>query len=215
MKRGRYLLATRSEGKLRELRQIFADFNLEVMDLREAGIEPRVEEDDLERYATFEENALAKVRYFFDRSDGLPTFADDSGLCVDALNGEPGVYSKRWSGRTGLPESAIDIANNDKLVESMKRARAEQGPRFSEAAKYVAVAAYKDASLEVVRRGEISGRILEQPRGSWGFGYDPFFEAPELGGTFAESALRNTSTVSHRARAFRELLTALRVEGRL
>lgn len=215
MKRGRYLLATRSEGKLRELRQIFADFHLEVIDLRDAGIERHADEDDLERYATFEENALAKVRYFFDRSNGLPTFADDSGLCVDALNGEPGVYSKRWSGRSDLPETAIDVANNDKLIESMQKARAEQGTRFTDGAKYVAVAAYKDASIEVVRRGEISGRILEQPRGTGGFGYDPFFEAPELGGTFAESALRNTSTVSHRARAFRELLTALRVEGRL
>ncbi|HJP59948.1 MAG TPA: non-canonical purine NTP pyrophosphatase, partial [Gemmatimonadaceae bacterium] len=78
-----------------------------------------------------------------------------------------------------------------------------------------AVAAYKDASIEVVRRGEIHGRVLEQPRGSGGFGYDPFFEAPELGGTFAESALSNTATVSHRARAFRELLTALRVDGRI
>lgn len=215
MRRGRYLLATRSEGKLRELRQIFADFQLEVIDLRDAGVERHADEDDLERYPTFEENALAKVRYFFDRSNGLPTFADDSGLCVDALNGEPGVYSKRWSGRTDLPETAIDVANNDKLIESMQKARAEQGTRFTDTAKYVAVAAYKDASIEVVRRGEISGRILEQPRGTGGFGYDPFFEAPELGGTFAESALRNTSTVSHRARAFRELLTALRVEGRL
>ena len=215
MKASRYLLATRSEGKLRELRQIFSDFELDVIDLRSAGIDPRVEEDDLERYATFEENALAKARYFFERSNGLPTFADDSGLCVDALNGQPGVYSKRWSGRTGVAERAIDVANNEKLVESMRQARLEQGARFTDAAQYVAVAAYKDASIEVLRRGTISGRILEHPRGSGGFGYDPFFEAPDLGGTFAESALRNTSTVSHRARAFRELLTALRVEGRL
>ncbi|HEU5480368.1 MAG TPA: non-canonical purine NTP pyrophosphatase, partial [Candidatus Tumulicola sp.] len=154
MKRGRYLLATRSEGKLRELRQIFADFQLEVINLRDAGIERHANEDDLEQYATFEENALAKVRYFFDRSNGLPTFADDSGLCVDALNGEPGVFSKRWSGRGDLPEPAIDVANNEKLIESMQKARAEQGPRFTDAAKYVAVAAYKDATMEVVRRGE-------------------------------------------------------------
>jgi XTP/dITP diphosphohydrolase len=213
--RGPYLLATRSAGKLRELRQIFTDFQLEVVDLSASGIERRAAEDDLECYQTFEENALAKARYFFERSGGVPTFADDSGLSVDALRGEPGVYSKRWSGRTGLRESEIDAANNEKLVESMQRARQHLGSRFTESAKYVAVAAYKDAGIEVVRRGEIVGRILQQPRGSGGFGYDPFFESPDLGGTFAESALQTTAAVSHRARAFRALLSALRVEGRL
>ena len=215
MTRGPYLLATRSEGKLRELREIFSDFQLEVIDLRGARIERRSEEDDLEQYSTFEENALAKARYFFERGNGTPTFADDSGLCVDALSGEPGVFSKRWSGISGVPESAIDTANNEKLVESMLRAKSDQGGRFTDSAKYVAVAAYKDADIEVVRRGEILGRILEQPRGSGGFGYDPFFESPDLGGTFAESALRNTALASHRSRAFRALLSALRVEGRI
>ena len=212
---GRYLLATRSEGKLRELRQIFSDFHLDVFDLRAAQIERRTEEEDLERYLTFEENALAKARYFFERAGGVPTFADDSGICVDALGGEPGVFSKRWSGESDGPEARLDVANNDKLVRLMREARESQGTRFTDAAHYVAVAAYKDASIEVVRRGEIHGRVLEEPRGSGGFGYDPYFEAPELGGTFAESPLSNTATVSHRARAFRELLSALRVEGRI
>lgn len=215
MTRGPYLLATRSQGKLRELRQIFSDFDLDVIDLAAASIARRPEEDDLERYESFEENALAKARYFFERGGGIPTFADDSGICVDALEGQPGVYSKRWSGRTDVPESAIDDANNEKLVESMRFARKQQGERFVDTAKYVAVAAYKDASIEVVRRGEIAGRILDQPRGTGGFGYDPFFESADLGGTFAESALRNTASVSHRARAFRALLSALRVDGRL
>ena len=212
---GPFLLATRSEGKLRELREIFSDFQLDVIDLRAANVDRRPAEDDLERYLTFEENALAKVRYFYERAGGIPTFADDSGICVDALGGEPGVYSKRWSGVAGGSEADVDGANNDKLVRLMREARAKQGHRFTDAARYVAVAAYKDASIEVVRRGEILGRVLEQPRGGGGFGYDPYFEAPELGGTFAESQLRNTASVSHRARAFRELLTALRVEGRI
>jgi len=215
VRRGPYLLATRSGGKLRELREIFSDFQLEVSDLADAGIQRQPEEDELERYETFEENALAKARYFFQRGGGVPTFADDSGLCVDALDGQPGVYSKRWSGRTGALESAIDIANNQKLVESMRQAREQQGSGFSDSARYVAVAAYKDADIEVVQRGEIIGRILETARGTGGFGYDPFFESPDLGGTFAESALRNTASVSHRARAFRALLSALRVDGRL
>jgi XTP/dITP diphosphohydrolase len=216
---GPFLLATRSEGKLRELREIFADFHLEVIDLRAAKMDQRPEEDDLERYLTFEENALAKVRHFYECAGGIPTFADDSGICVDVLGGEPGVYSKRWSGtgkgREDLTEAAVDAANNDKLVRLMREARLTNGDRFTDAARYVAVAAYKDAGIEVVRRGEIHGRVLEHPRGTAGFGYDPFFEAPELGGTFAESQLRNTASVSHRARAFRELLTALRVEGRI
>ena len=214
MTRGPYLLATRSEGKLRELRQIFSDFQLEVIDLRGAHVDARAEEDDLERYETFEENALAKVRYFYERAGGMPAFADDSGICVDALGGEPGVHSKRWSGQNGL-ETAIDAANNQKLVRLMRNARERQGSRFTDAARYVAVAAYKDAGVEVVRRGEILGRVLERPRGTGGFGYDPLFESPDLGGTFAESSLRNTASVSHRARAFRELLTALRVAGRI
>lgn len=215
MNRGPCLLATRSEGKLRELREIFSDFGLDVLDLRSARIELRADEDELERYSTFEENALAKARYFYGRAGGLPTFADDSGICIDALGGEPGVYSKRWAGRAALPAEAVDVANNNKLVERMREARARLGSGFADAARYVAAAAYKDAGIELVRRGEIVGRVLEQPRGSGGFGYDPFFEAPELGGTFAESTLRDTATVSHRARAFRELLAALRVEGRI
>ena len=214
MRRGPYLLATRSEGKLRELHQIFFDFDLTVKDLQGAGIDRRAEEDDLEGYSTFEENALAKARYFYEASGGLPTFADDSGVCVDTLGGEPGVYSKRWAGASGS-ETAIDVANNEKLVRLMRQAKATQGDRFTDAARYVSVAAYKDATVEIVRRGEIVGRVLEHPRGTGGFGYDPYFEAPELGGTFAESSLRNTATFSHRARAFRELLTALRVEGRI
>jgi len=215
VKRGPFLLATRSDGKLRELREIFYDFHLDVIDLRTAQIDRRGEEDDLERYPTFEENALAKARYFYERGGGLPTFADDSGICVDILAGEPGVHSKRWSGLSDLPEAVVDDANNEKLLKLMRQAKATQGDRFTDAARYVSVAAYKDSSVELVRRGEIIGRVLEEPRGAGGFGYDPFFEAPELGGTFAESSLRKTATMSHRARAFRELLTALRVEGRI
>ncbi|MFL5508979.1 MAG: non-canonical purine NTP pyrophosphatase, partial [Gemmatimonadaceae bacterium] len=102
-----YLLATRSEGKLRELRQIFAHFGLDVIDLSTAGIPELDAEDNLEAFGTFEENALAKARYFHEVSGGLPTFGDDSGMCVDALGGEPGVYSKRWSGRDDITGSAL------------------------------------------------------------------------------------------------------------
>lgn len=209
-----FLLATRSSGKLRELREIFAEFALEVTDPLTLGIQESAAEDQLECYATFEENALAKARYFFERSGGLPTFGDDSGMCVDALGGEPGVYSKRWSGRDDLDREGLDAANNAKLVERMAATRSSSGKEFTDSGRYVCVAAFKDASGEVIRRGEIEGRVLESPRGRGGFGYDPYFEAPDLGGTFAESSIENTARNSHRSRAFRALLNALRVEGR-
>jgi XTP/dITP diphosphohydrolase len=211
----RFLLATRSTGKLLELREIFSDFALDVVDLSTLGIPETPEENDLEQFETFEENALAKVRYFFKLSGNMPTFADDSGMCVDALGGEPGVHSKRWSGRLDLERLALDAANNAKLVARMRTARSEQGDRFSDSARYVSVAAFKDAAGEITQRGEIEGRVLESPRGAGGFGYDPYFEAPDLGGTFAESSIANTAARSHRARAFRALLGALRAQGRI
>jgi XTP/dITP diphosphohydrolase len=210
-----FLLATRSGGKLRELHEIFKEFELEVTDPRALGIVETPEEDDLERYETFEENALAKTRYFWAKSGGLPTFGDDSGLCVDALGGEPGVYSKRWSGRLDLAPKAVDLANNAKLVARMSEARSTAQSAFTDSARYVSVAAFKDASGEEMRRGEIEGRILQEPRGRGGFGYDPYFEASDLGGTFAESSIENTARNSHRSRAFRALLNALRVDGRI
>jgi len=211
----RFLLATRSEGKLRELREIFSEFGLEAIDLATLGIPETARENNLEEFETFEENALAKARYFFEQSGGMPTFGDDSGMCVDALNGEPGVYSKRWSGREDLERQELDAANNAKLVARMRTARAEKGTAFTDTGRYISVAAFKDAAGELTRRGEIEGRVLTLPRGTGGFGYDPYFEAPELGGTFAESSIKNTAAGSHRARAFRALLAALRVQGRL
>ena len=209
------LLATRSAGKLRELHEIFAEFGLEVTDVTSLGIPETPAEDQLERFETFEENALAKASYFFDVSGGLPTFGDDSGMCVDALGGEPGVYSKRWSGSEGLEREALDAANNAKLVSRMAEARRSQGKEFTDTGRYVSVAAFTDHLGVEMRRGEVVGRVLEHPRGTGGFGYDPYFEAPDLGGTFAESRIENTARHSHRSRAFRALLSALRAQGRI
>jgi XTP/dITP diphosphohydrolase len=211
----RFLLATRSAGKLRELRQIFSGFGLDVVDLTMLGLAESPVEDDLEHYDTFEDNALAKARYFFELSGGLPTFGDDSGMCVDALGGEPGIYSKRWSGRDDLNGQSLDDANNAKLLARMEAARSGDPEGFTDRARYVSVAAFKDSVGEVIRRGEVEGRVLANPRGTRGFGYDAYFEAPELGGTFAESTIENTAAFSHRARAFRALLGALRAQGRL
>jgi XTP/dITP diphosphohydrolase len=211
----RVLLATRSEGKLREMRRIFAEFGLDAIDAQAAGLDESAAEDDLEAFDTFEENALAKARYFFERADGMPTFADDSGLCVDILSGEPGVMSKRWAGRNDLSGKSLDDANNAKLIARMKEARAINSPDFTDAGVYVCVAVFKDAKAERISRGEMKGRLLSEPRGTGGFGYDPYFEAPDVGGTFAELSIEQTARMSHRSRAFRALLSALREEGRI
>ena len=150
------LLATRSQGKLTEMARIFADLRVPVTDLRSLGIDELPEEHSLEEFPTFEENAVAKARYFFKRSGGIPTIGDDSGLMVDALDGAPGVLTKRWSERTDISGRELDTANNEKLVREMRLLEAEQGT-VSRSGKYVSVAAYVDGGFEIVRRGEGPG----------------------------------------------------------
>ena len=211
---GRILLATRSSGKIKELSVILGELGVDFTDLGSVGLDELPEEDDLESFPTFEENAIVKAQYFFRRSGGMPTLGDDSGLMIDALGGEPSVLTKRWSGRSDLSGRALDDANNEKLVREMRRLQLEGG-EVSRSASYVCVAAFVDERGVVSRRGEIGGTILDSPRGSGGFGYDPYFLAPELGGTFAESSWENTGRHSHRSRAVRALIAALRAEGRI
>lgn len=198
----RVVLATRNAGKLRELRPIFAEAGMEALDLDEAGIPQSASEDDLEVHETFEENALAKARWFASRSDGLPVVADDSGLEVTALGGEPGVRSKRWSERTDLSGQALYDANNARLI-------VELATVSDRSARFVCAAAYVDAERELVVRGETAGVILTATVGSGGFGYDPLFFSPELGMTFSEASVEAKQSVSHRGRAFRELVRRL------
>ena len=195
------LIATRSGGKLRELRELFRGAGIAVIDLAEAGIVESAEEDDLEDAETFHENALAKARYFARRAKRA-VVADDSGLEADALGGQPGVRSKRWSGRPDLSGVALDEANNARLLEAL-RGTTNRG------ARYVCVAAFVDAGVELTRRGTASGVILDSPRGRGGFGYDPYFLSDELGATFAEASVEEKERVSHRGRAFRALIAAL------
>jgi XTP/dITP diphosphohydrolase len=197
----RILLATRSAGKLRELRPLFAARGLTVLDLHDAGIAETAGEEALEAYETFEENALAKGRYFSALS-GLPVAADDSGIAVRALGDRPGVRSKRWSERPDLAGQALDDENNRLLIAALAGVP-------DRSARYVCVAAYVDGAREVVRRGEVGGAITEAPRGENGFGYDPYFMSDELGKTFGEASLAEKATVSHRARAFGALLDAI------
>lgn len=199
------VLATRSAGKLRELREIFRGSGFTVKDLVEAGVALSAEEDELESAGTFEENAAAKARFFHARL-GRPVVADDSGLEVFALGGRPGVRSKRWSERPGLEGLALDAANNARLV-------AELSGKRDRGARYVCVAWYVDDRGELGRRGEAEGTIVMEPRGTGGFGYDPFFLSSELGVTFGEAASEAKERVSHRGRAFRALLSALQERG--
>ena len=195
------LIATRSAGKLRELRELFGRSDIAIVDLTEAGIAPSEAEETLETADTFEENALAKARYFA-RVARRAVVADDSGLEVDALGGRPGVRSKRWSGRTDLTGAALDAANNARLVEELR-------DLTSRAARYVCVAALVDGEVEQTFRGTTSGVILDEPRGGEGFGYDPYFFSDELQRTFGEASLVEKERVSHRGRAFRALVGAL------
>jgi XTP/dITP diphosphohydrolase len=198
-----YLLATRSRGKLRELRELFATRGLDVIDLAQAGITESSDEESIEAWDTFEENALAKAQYFHQRS-GLPTIADDSGLVVAALGGLPGVRSKRWSGRSDLSGDALDRANSDALHAELRRHGG-----FPSAAAYVCAAAYADETRALVRTGRTEGRMIQHPVGSQGFGYDPYFLSDELGVMFAQASVVQKRGVSHRGRAFESLLAAL------
>ena len=186
---------------------MLAPLGHEVLDLEEAGVAPHEEEGQIESFATFEENALAKGRYYRDRVGGLPVVADDSGLEVAALGGAPGVQSKRWSGREDLSGRALDAANNAKLLGAL-------GGAADRAARFVCVVAFCSSDGEVLCRGESAGTILLAPRGTSGFGYDPLFFSPELGKSFAEASAAEKSLVGHRGRALRALVERLPSLGR-
>ena len=200
------VLATRSAGKLRELRPIFASVGVRVLDLTEAGVDETSAEAAIEAFDTFEENALAKARYFFERCGGLDVVADDSGLVVDALGDEPGVRSKRWSERTDLSGHLLDEANNERLMSQMKGIHDRR-------ARFVCAAAWRGREGETVVRGEVRGRIEDRASGAHGFGYDPYFFSEELGMTLADATTEQKRSVSHRGRAFDALVDALRERG--
>lgn len=201
-----WILATRNAGKLRELRALFADVGLDVIDLDQAGIAERPEEEQIEVHDTFEANALAKARYYAARAPGRTVVADDSGLEVIALDGAPGVKSKRWSGRSDLGGAALDASNNALLLE---RLRGLDDRR----ARFVCAAAWCDGVRSEVVRGDVPGVIVTKAAGTEGFGYDPHFFATELGMTLGEATVAEKQRVSHRARAFAVLLQRLRTLG--
>ena len=198
------LVATRSPGKQREVHRLLADGELDVMFPDEAGALESPEEARLELGDSFAANARAKAEYFA-KQTGLPSVADDSGLEVISLGGAPGVLSKRWAGAQG-PEHVVDAANNAELLRRLRGA-----PEAKRRARYrcVLVLYRSPKAFPETFEGPCTGRILEEPQGEGGFGYDPLFWSDELGKTFGEATPEEKDAVSHRGRAFRGLLAAL------
>lgn len=196
----RVVLASNNPGKLKEFSASLAAAGIEMVPQGLLGV-PEAEEP----FGTFVENALAKARHA-SRISGLPALADDSGLCVRALNGAPGVHSARYAVQADGTRS--DAANNARLVAEMDGVADRRGC-------YVAVLVYirsADDPRPIVVEGTWDGEVLAEPRGTNGFGYDPHFYLPDLGMTAAELPLEQKNMLSHRARALRALLQALRSE---
>jgi len=205
----RLLVATRNPGKVREIREILAAYpEIELVGLNDLGVAESPDEDDLEAFETFEENALAKARYFAAKT-GAPTLADDSGICVDALGGAPGVRSRRFAAGEDARGLRQDEANNRHLL----RLLADVPPQ-RRTARYVCAAALADAAgREAVFVGTCDGVILDAPRGTGGFGYDPLFYMEDEGMTFGELPPERKNVASHRGKAVRAAADSLRARG--
>jgi XTP/dITP diphosphohydrolase len=199
------LAATRNIGKQEEIKRILRPRGLEIVFPDDIWLRESSEGDTLEGAESFEANARRKAEYFA-RLSSLPTLADDSGLEVMALGGAPGVRSKRWAGATGTP-AEVDAANNAELLR-----RLEGLPESKRLARYRCVLVFLRAanSVPLVSHGDCVGRILLEPRGSGGFGYDPLFYSDELGKTFGEATAEEKDAVSHRGRALRAFAQALK-----
>ncbi len=189
------VIASNNAGKLREIGAILAPLDFEVFPQSAFNI-PEAEEP----YCTFIENCLTKARHASAHS-GLPALADDSGICVDALNGAPGVYSARFAG-----EPKSDERNNQKLIESL------QGHTNRKAHYYcvIVLVRWPEDPQPIIAEGAMYGEIIDTPRGSGGFGYDPYFLIPELGQTGAEIPMEQKNRISHRGKALMELVEKLK-----
>lgn len=182
-------IATRNPGKTLEIRDLLQGFPIEIKNLEDFGPIPEVDEDG----NSFDENAYKKSS-FTARVLGLPALADDSGLCVSALNGAPGIHSARYAG-----VNATDAENRALLLKNLK------GVKNRDASFQCVLSLAVPTGAALTYEASCDGVILESPRGSNGFGYDPLFFFPQLGKTFAELSLGEKSRVSHRGKALREL----------
>ena len=189
------VLASNNRGKLAEFSQLLAPLGFDLKSQQELGI-PEAPEP----HATFVENALAKARHA-SRLSGMPALADDSGICVPALGGAPGVQSARYAG-----EPKSDAANNRKLVETLSS-------HADKSAYYYCVLVFvrhADDPQPVIADGCWNGEIVDEARGEGGFGYDPHFLVPSLGKTAAQLSAEEKNRLSHRGQAIRALLEKLR-----
>jgi len=191
----RLVLASSNSGKIREFRELLAPLELEVVPQGELGVA-----EAEEPHATFVENALAKARHASHHAR-LPAFADDSGICVAALDGEPGVHSARFAG-----EPKSDARNNEKLV----RLLAGQSDHHAHYYCVIVLVRHADDPEPLIAEGRWHGEVVATPRGAGGFGYDPHFLLPDLGRTAAELAPEEKHAVSHRGKALRRLIALLR-----
>jgi XTP/dITP diphosphohydrolase len=192
------VVATRNQGKLREIERLFQGTPIRLVSLLDLGLEERPEEEaGLERHPSFAQNAIAKARYFHDRT-GLPMMAEDSGLCVDELAGEPGARSKRYALPEMQAELGVDRANNLHLLRMLRDVPDERRAAHF----YCAVAIVLDDESRVFG-GRVDGVILREPRGEGGFGYDPLFYLPERACTTAELSAAEKNEISHRGQAVR------------
>lgn len=195
----RWVAATNNFNKLKEMRHILCPHGIEVLSLKDVGLDIRVTEDG----NSFKENAVKKASEVY-KCIKQPTLADDSGLMVDALGGRPGIYSARYAG-----ENASDDENNRKLLEEL-----QDVPMGKRKAKYICVMVLILNENNIYYGvGECEGYILEKPRGNNGFGYDPLFYLPALDSTFAEIPEMEKNCFSHRSIALKDLL--IKIDGKI
>ncbi len=193
------VIASNNPGKLREFEKMLAPLGIEVLTQAQLGIS-----EAEEPHCTFVENALAKARHV-SRESGLPTLADDSGICVEALGGAPGVLSARYAGDN--PKS--DQRNNDKLLQDM------QGVTDRRAHYYcvLVLVRHADDPQPIIAEGEWHGEIAHEERGDGGFGYDPMFWLPDQNRMSAELTHDEKAQVSHRAKALKVLLEKMKLRN--
>lgn len=201
------IIATRNAGKVKEFEALFGAAGIQVRSLADYPQIPDIIEDG----ADFAANSLIKAKAVA-RALQLPAVADDSGLCVDKLGGEPGVYSARYAG-----EGAGDAANNRKLLSELSRLKLSEesaeadNPHLLSKAQFICAITFVDQEGEMIAQteGKCEGWIIAEPRGNHGFGYDPLFYLPEFGKTMAELTPEEKNTISHRGRAMQQLWSVL------
>ena len=189
------VLASSNPGKLREFAQLLSPLGIEIIPQSVLGIADAEEPHD-----TFVENALAKARHASRRAR-LPAFADDSGICAHALNGEPGVHSARFAG-----EPRSDDRNNARLVELLR----DKEDRSAHYACVIVLMRHGEDPEPIITEGTWQGKVLDSPRGSNGFGYDPYFFLPDFGRTAAELDPGEKNLISHRGKALRRLIAKIK-----